>query len=200
MRNTNEFMKLPDSTPVAMLAGESYALRKVTEWAKANDYRFLYASGAGLDGGSRYASGAGLDGGSRYASGAGLDGGSRYASGAGLDGGSRYASASRYASGLDDRSRSPSVETGVCIALCGGFELSVQTHPSVAAWAFAETALAYRGRLLYALDYESDVLRWGEPEDLFAHVEAMTAKLRMGFHVPGPTGWRGSCREAAAIT
>jgi hypothetical protein len=176
MRNTNEFMKLPDSTPVAMLAGESYALRKVTEWAKANDYRFLYASGAGLDGGSRYASGAGLD------------------------GGSRYASASRYASGLDDRSRSPSVETGVCIALCGGFELSVQTHPSVAAWAFAETALAYRGRLLYALDYESDVLRWGEPEDLFAHVEAMTAKLRMGFHVPGPTGWRGSCREAAAIT
>lgn len=51
-------------------------------------------------------------------------------------------------------------------------ELSVQTHPAIAAYAFAETAVLVAGGVIYptALGYGDDVVRHQTPDDLFQHI------------------------------
>jgi hypothetical protein len=70
------------------------------------------------------------------------------------------------------------VNHGVSARLVKDFELSIQTHPDIASYAFAETAIAYKGKLKYILHYKWDVKRWKTPEELFEHIESLQELLK----------------------
>lgn len=58
--------------------------------------------------------------------------------------------------------------------------MSIQTHPSIAAWSFAETAILISSKkIVYplCLGYYDDVLRHDEPEDLYKHIEKVAALI-----------------------
>lgn len=63
-------------------------------------------------------------------------------------------------------------ENGVVVRIPGTqLEVSVQTHPSVAAWAFAETAVLDQAKKRI----RGDTSRWPAPPQLFAYLEGMLA-------------------------
>jgi len=103
--------------------------------------------------------------------------------------------------GLQHRPRSSSIgcgpfEHGICVSfplparaddeVCLSAEprnfiaMSIQTHPSISGWAFAETAMLLSAKKIISpacLGYEDDVIRHREPEDLFHHLEQVKTLL-----------------------
>ena len=66
------------------------------------------------------------------------------------------------------------VNHGCRITLHDTYMLSIQTHPLVAAYAFAETALQglQTKRMVHDGTYGyDDVIRWATPEELFEHIQ-----------------------------
>lgn len=57
--------------------------------------------------------------------------------------------------------------------------MSVQTHPLIAGYAFAETAMQTDLTHIFprALGYDDDIIRHMEPEDLFNHIEFVKSAL-----------------------
>lgn len=75
-------------------------------------------------------------------------------------------------------------EHGICVEFASPVQsdeyvsMSIQTHPSIAGFAFAETAILISSdKMVFpaSLGYYDDVLRHDEPEDLFKHIEKVAA-------------------------
>jgi hypothetical protein len=69
-------------------------------------------------------------------------------------------------------------EHGVRIPLDGDFELRIHTHTNICFDAFCQTALLYKSKIIFILDYYSDVLHHYSPEELFNHIDNMTEKIK----------------------
>lgn len=84
---------------------------------------------------------------------------------------------------------------GVRVLLPHSTCLSVQTHPDIAATAFAETFLirtcddddSFTPVNDEELGYDEDVQRFGTPEELFNHIEKVVAKLNVDPPTNQPT-------------
>lgn len=66
---------------------------------------------------------------------------------------------------------------GIRLSLGRDFELSIQTHPDIASYAFAETALFFESKMVNALDYKFDFHRWSTPDELFRHINALMDRI-----------------------
>lgn len=71
------------------------------------------------------------------------------------------------------------VEHGIRLALPGKFKLSIQTHPIIVNSAFAETALIYKGNVVYTYDIMEydDCQRFESPTELFSHIVELNELL-----------------------
>jgi hypothetical protein len=74
------------------------------------------------------------------------------------------------------------VTSGIRLGLGDIYELSIQTHPMIASYAFAETAIKRKdnGKLVYIskYGYYGDVIRHDDTIDLFNHIQLLMQDIK----------------------